>query len=94
MFKGPNPSEIKNWVCVMERGTEYEIQLARGYLSNLEIPSNILSKRDSAYSLTVGEMALVYLYVPKEFEKRARRALEEFNDTESDTNEDWDDGEL
>lgn len=66
----------------MERGTEYEIELARGYLSNLQIPSNILSKRDSAYSLNVGETALVYLYVPREFEKRAREALDEFNRTD------------
>lgn len=82
MFSGPRPSEIRNWVCVMERGTEYEIELARGYLSSLQIPSNILSKRDSAYSLTVGEMALVYLYVPKEYEKVARKALEDFNRTD------------
>ncbi|MDX1618358.1 MAG: hypothetical protein R3224_06200 [Balneolaceae bacterium] len=79
MFRGPKPSDIENWVCVMERGTEYEVELARGYLSNLQIPSNILSKRDSAYSLTVGEMALVYLYVPREYEQKARKALEEFD---------------
>jgi len=77
MFDGPKPNKIKNWVCVMERSTEYEIGFAKNYLSNLEIPSHILSKRDSAYSLNVGDMALVYLYVPKEYEKRARRALKE-----------------
>lgn len=63
----------------MERGTEYEVELARGYLSNLGIPSNILSKRDSAYSLNVGETALVYLYVPKEYEEEAREALGEWD---------------
>lgn len=62
----------------MERSTEFEVEMARNYLSNLQIPSNILSKRDSAYSLTVGEMALVYLYVPEEYEERARKALEEW----------------
>ncbi|MFW6157425.1 MAG: hypothetical protein ACOC4S_01150 [Balneolaceae bacterium] len=75
MFDGPKPNDIENWVCVLERSTEYEIELARGYLSSENIPSNILSKRDSAYSLNVGETALVYLYVPKEFEKKARKAL-------------------
>lgn len=87
MFDGPKPNKIENWVCVMERSTEYEVGFAKNYLSNLEIPSHILSKRDSAYSLNVGDMALVYLYVPKEYEKRARKALEEieiadFNDEE------------
>lgn len=86
MFDGPSPNEIENWVCVMERGTEYEVEMAKNYLSNLEIPSNILSKRDSAYSLNVGEMALVYLYVPNEYEQQARRALAEC-DSPSDKEE-------
>lgn len=77
MLRGSEPNKIKNWVCVLERGTEYEVELAKNYLSNLKIPSNILSKRDSAYSLNFGEMSMVYLYVPVEFEKKARRALEE-----------------
>ncbi|MEX0823604.1 MAG: DUF2007 domain-containing protein [Balneolaceae bacterium] len=76
-FNGPRPSNIENWVCVFERGTEYEVEMVKNYLSNLKIPSNILSKRDSAYSLNIGEMSMVYLYVPDEFEKKARKAIEE-----------------
>jgi hypothetical protein len=77
MFDDPKPNDIENWVCVLERNTEYEVKFAKNYLSNLEIPANILSKRDSAISLNVGEMALVYLYVPKEYETEAREALKE-----------------
>lgn len=77
MFKGSKPNKIDNWVCVYERGTEYEVELAKNYLASLKIPSNILSKRDSSYSLNIGEMSMVYLYVPKEFEKKARKALAE-----------------
>lgn len=77
MFDDSKPNEIENWVCVLERSTEYEVEFAKNYLSNLEIPANILSKRDSAISVNVGEMALVYLYVPKEYETEAREALEE-----------------
>ncbi|MFH5831793.1 putative signal transducing protein [Halalkalibaculum sp. DA3122] len=80
MFDGPKPSDINNWVCILERSTEYEVELVKGYLSNRNIPSNILSKRDSAYSLTVGETALVYLYVPQEYEEEAREALEELDE--------------
>jgi hypothetical protein len=82
LFEHPKPNEIENWVCVLESGLEFEINLARNYLSNLKIPSNILSKRDTAYSLTVGDMALIYLYVPIEFEKKARKALEELENSE------------
>lgn len=77
MFDGPKPNEIEDWICVLERGTEYEIESAKNYLSNMEIPSQILSKRDSSFSLNVGETAMVYLYVPKDFEQQARTALEE-----------------
>lgn len=76
-FDGPEPDSIANWVCILERGTEYEVVLAKNYLSHLKIPSNILSKRDSSYNLNIGETSMVYLYVPKEFEKRARLALDD-----------------
>ncbi len=82
----PKPNDIDNWVCVLEASTDLEVEMAKNYLSNLKIPSNILSKRDSAYSLNVGEMAMVYLYVPVEYEKKARKALKELEETESDFN--------
>lgn len=84
MLKGSEPNDIKNWVCILERGTEYEVEMAKNYLSNLKIPSNILSKRDSSYSLNFGEMSMVYLYVPKEFEIKARKALAELEEEEDD----------
>ena len=88
LFDHPKPNEIDNWVCVLEGSTDYEIELARNYLSNLKIPSNILSKRDSAYSLFVGDMALIYLYVPTGFEKKARTALAELEATTPNPDED------
>lgn len=84
----PSPNDIDNWVCVLEGSTDLEIEMAQNYLSNLDIPSNILSKRDSAYSLNVSEMAMVYLYVPKEYEEEARDALEKLDDENSDLNAD------
>ena len=79
MLNEPKPDNIENWACVMERGTEYEVEMAKDFLSNLEIPSNILSKRDSSFNLNVGDMAHVYLYVPKEYEQEAREALAEWD---------------
>ncbi|MTI89289.1 MAG: hypothetical protein FH748_15140 [Balneolaceae bacterium] len=91
-FKGPNANNIENWVCVLEGSTDLEIRMAKNYLSNLKIPSNILSKRDSAISLNVSEMAMVYLYVPREFEKKARKALADLEEKNSDFNPDFDNG--
>lgn len=87
LFNDISPNDIENWVCVMEGGNEYDIGLAKTYLSSLKIPSNILSKRDSAYSLTVGEMALVYLYVPEEFETKARTVLERLEEEGFDSDQ-------
>ncbi|NBC25597.1 MAG: hypothetical protein GVY08_01945 [Bacteroidetes bacterium] len=79
-FKRSKPNKVENWVCVMERNIEFEVEMAKNYLANRRIPSNILNKRDSAHSINIGEMSLIYLYVPKEFEKRARKVLAEFQD--------------
>ncbi len=92
-FDGPRPNEVENWVCILERGTEYEVALARNYLANLRIPSNILSKRDSSVNLNIGETSMVYLYVPKEYEKRARRALEKLESDEVDLEKDFPEGD-
>ncbi|MEX0662723.1 MAG: DUF2007 domain-containing protein [Balneolaceae bacterium] len=79
-FGGGKPNEVENWVCVLERSSEFEVEMAKNYLANQKIPSNILSKRDSAHGLNVGEMSLIYLYVPKGFEDKARKALAELQD--------------
>jgi hypothetical protein len=89
----PKPNDIDNWVCVMEASTDLEVEMAKNYLSNLKIPSNILSKRDSAYSLTVGEMAMVYLYVPVEYKEKALKALIDLEEESPDFNSENDSGE-
>jgi len=90
MIKGSEPNKFDNWVCVLERGTEYEIQLTKNYLENENIPSAILSKKDSSLTMTIGEMSMVYLYVPKEFEKAAKLAIREFQENEMNDEENGD----
>jgi len=80
VFNEPKPNKIEGWACIMQRGTEYEVAMAKNYLSNLKIPSNILSKRDTAYNFIIGNMSPVFLYVPEEYEQRARKALAEWDD--------------
>lgn len=94
-FDSPGPRDIKNWVCILERGTEYEIAMAKNYLSNMKIPSNILSKRDSSYNLNIGETSMVYLYVPREYENRARKALKDLEVEDVDWEKiDWKEGNM
>lgn len=75
LFNPPGPNKIEGWVCIAERGTVLDAEMEANVLRNLEIPVHVFSKRDTAYSLSVGEMSSVYLYVPQEFEEEARKAL-------------------
>jgi hypothetical protein len=80
MFSDPKPEAVPNWSCILQRSDAISIELAKSYLNDHQIPSQILSKRDSAYSLNVGLMAQVYLYVPEEFADKARQLVHEYLD--------------
>ncbi|MBL6916966.1 MAG: DUF2007 domain-containing protein [Balneolaceae bacterium] len=76
MFTNPKPNAIQDWTCILESTQEFEVNLAHNFLTDQDVPSQILSKRDTAYSLVVGEMALMYLYVPNEYAEQAIDLLE------------------
>lgn len=91
MFEKKEPDEVKDWVCIYETNTEYDANLAKNYLESREIDAYIISKRDSAFSLNVGEMALIYLYVTKDQETEAREAMHEWQSGESDLDDNGED---
>jgi hypothetical protein len=78
MFSELKPDQIENWVCVYETGTQYDAEMVQNYFNDQEIESQILSKRDSAYNLNVGQMAMVYLYVPADQAVKAQKALDDW----------------
>lgn len=78
MFKDHKPDPIDNWECVYQTGTEYDAEMVRNYFSNQGIESQKLSKRDSSYNLNIGQMSMVYVYVPKEQLDKALKALDDW----------------
>lgn len=72
--------EFDDWIVIYQTSTDVDVQMVKNYLEDKGIECQILSKRDSAYNLNVGEMALIYLYVPKVKEQKARDLIEEWND--------------
>lgn len=78
MFKELRPDDINGWVCVYETGTEYDAEMVKSYFADQDIHSQILSKRDSAYNLNIGQMSMVYVYVPGELEEKAFKALDDW----------------
>ena len=84
MFTNPKPNAIQDWTCILESTQEFEVNLAHNFLTDQDVPSHIFSKRDTAYSLVVGEMALMYLYVPNEYVEQAIDLLESIPDANLD----------
>lgn len=90
MINDPSPSDVDGWFCLLTRNQEYEVQMIQNFLEDREIPSNILSKHDSAYNVNFGDMAPVYLYVPNDYKEPAKRAIEEWEEAGKNENEDND----
>ncbi len=88
MFNRKNPDEIQNWSCVYETTTEYDANLAKSYLESRGLVTRIISKRDSAFNLNVGDLAVIFLYVPDNEEAQAREAIREWEGNDSETEDD------
>jgi hypothetical protein len=80
----PSSDHVENWECVYETGTPYEAEMVKNSLQNMEIPCQILSKRDSPFNVNIGDLALIFVYVPIEFAEQAREMIENFEAPESD----------
>jgi hypothetical protein len=95
MFKDQKPDSIENWECVYETGTNYDAEMVKNYFADQGVDSQILSKRDSAYNMNVGQMSMVYVYVPKDQVKAAEKALDDWKNgiLEIDENQNTDNGE-
>ncbi len=64
------------WISVCNTGTDYEANLIRDRLDDSGIKAVILTHRDQAFSLNVGDMSTIRILVQPEHEKEARRILE------------------
>ena len=84
MFSNQKPNLVEGWICVYSTNTEVDAALISNYLSSCEIENQILSKRDSAYNLNVGDMSNVYVYVPQELEDATMNALKEWEAGETE----------
>lgn len=92
MFSKPTPDSIKDWVCIHETTMEHDAQMVRNYLKDQEIPCEILSKKDSSYLVNFGDLSQIFVYVHKDFEDQANKAMKEWHDGEitldDDSNQD------
>ena len=66
----------EGWIAVFNTGTDYEADLVRDRLDDAEIPAVVLTQRDHAFNLNVGDLAPVRVMVPPEHAEEAAKLLE------------------
>ena len=67
----------EGWVSIFRSSTDYEADMVRDRLDSAGIPAAVFTQRDHALSLTVGELARVYVLVPVEYQAQAEEVLRE-----------------
>ncbi len=65
----------EGWSVVFESGTDYEADLVRNRLDDAGIPAIVLTQRDHAINLTIGNLAQVRVLVQPEHVEAAARLL-------------------
>jgi hypothetical protein len=70
-------SKHEDWVSIFRSSTDYEADLVRDRLDDRGIPAVVLTQRDHAFNLTVGDLASVHVMVPPEQADDAVALLEE-----------------
>ena len=66
-----------DWVSIFRTGTDYEADLVRDRLDDSGIPAVVLTQRDHAFNLNVGDLASVHVMVPPDRADDAVALLEE-----------------
>jgi len=70
-------SKYEDWVSVYRTGTDYEADMVRDRLDDSGIPAVVLTQRDHAFNLTVGDLASVHVMVPPDRADDAVEVLEQ-----------------
>ncbi|AXJ00779.1 hypothetical protein CYPRO_1528 [Cyclonatronum proteinivorum] len=78
----PKAPAIKDWTCVYQTNMEFEADMMRNFLSDRGFDAQLLSKKDSAYSVNHSQLSLLYVYVPNDKVDDARAAIKEYEDGE------------
>lgn len=82
-----NDETYEKWVVIFRTGTDYEADLVRDRLDDSGIPAVVLTQRDHAFNLTVGDLATVNVLVPPEYADAAAELLETLPLSDAELNE-------
>lgn len=78
------PEKFENWKCIYETSLESEARLVQAYLQDQGHTCEVLSKKDSAYTVNFGDLSALFVYVPADQADEAEAALQEWKDGKTD----------
>ena len=70
-----DPKKYEGWIAVFSSGTDFEADLVRDRLDDAGIAAVVLTQRDHAFNLTVGDLARVHVMVQPENEEEAKKVV-------------------
>jgi hypothetical protein len=76
--------KYEDWIAVFRTGTDYEADLVRDRLDDAGVPAVVLTQRDHAFNLTVGDLAPVSVMVPPEHVDEAAALLDSIAPTDEE----------
>jgi hypothetical protein len=68
--------QYEDWSIIFTTGTDYEADLVRDRLDDAGVDAVVLTQRDHAFNLNVGDLSDVHVLVPPGQEEEAREILE------------------
>ena len=71
-----NEGTYEDWMVVFQSGTDYEADIVRDRLDDAGIPAVVLTQRDHAFNLNVGDLSAVNVLVPPTKLDQARALLQ------------------
>ena len=69
--------KYEDWIVVFTTGTDYEADLVRDRLDDAGLKAVVLTQRDHAFNLNVGDLSSVHVLTPPEEASKAYSILRE-----------------
>ncbi len=79
--------QYEGWITVFKSGTDYEADMVRDRLDDAGIPAVVLTQRDHAFNLNVGDLAKVNVLVQADRADEAVALLESLPPSDAEISE-------
>ena len=75
----PKKGKFEDWKLVYTTNTQMDAEHYKANLEGANIPVQILSQFDSSRMITVGDFAVVKIFVPEKYYEDAKKIIDDIN---------------